>query len=294
MTSVPTPQSVGPMTIPAQAGIGLRAPHYQDVLTAKPAVGWLEVHSENFFSAGGTHFYYLEQLRSDYPFSFHGVGLALGSTDPLKQEHLEKLKNIVDRYQPGLVSDHICWGAVNGIYLNDLLPLPYTEEALKHMVNRVCQVQDFLGRQILVENVSSYLEFEVSDIPEWEFVTELATRADCGILLDVNNIYVNACNHGIGAETYINYVPPQRVKEIHLAGFSVNSLPDNGGEILIDTHSRPVCAEVWALYDQTIQRLGTVPTLIEWDLEIPPLTTLLEEAQHAEMILEKQRRALVA
>ena len=294
MTSVPTPHSVGPVTIPAQAGIGLRAPHYNEVLESKPAIGWLEVHSENFFSAGGTHFYFLEQLRANYPFSFHGVGLALGSTDPLSIPHLTKLKKIVERYQPSLVSDHNCWGSANGIYLNDLLPMPYTEEALKHMVKQVSQAQDFLGRQILIENVSSYLEFEVSDIPEWEFVAELAKRADCGVLLDVNNIYVNACNHGIDAETYINHIPAHLVQEIHLAGFTIDSLPDGAGEILIDTHSRPVCDDVWALYRQTIQRLGPVPTLIEWDSDIPPFATLLEEAQRAEMILEKQRRALVA
>lgn len=298
MSLEPTPSCVGPGTIPAKAGIGLRAAHYADVLNSKPDIGWLEVHSENFFSEGGRHFYFLEQLLQYYPFSFHGVGLALGSSDPLSITHLTKLKTIVDRYQPALVSDHICWGAAGGIHLNDLLPMPYTEEALNHMSDRVAQVQDFLGRQILIENVSSYLEFVVSDIPEWEFVATLAQRSGCAILLDINNIYVNARNHGIDAEAYINNVPAKLVQEIHLAGFTVNPLTDqNGnrsGEILIDTHSRPVCDEVWALYDQALQRLGPVPSLIEWDLDIPPLTTLLAEAQHADALLEKQRRALVA
>jgi uncharacterized protein (UPF0276 family) len=289
MTSEPARSCVGPGTIPAQAGIGLRAPHYSEVLETRPAVGWLEVHSENFFSDGGNHFYYLEQLLAHYPFSFHGVGLALGSTDPLSIRHLSKLKKLVDRYQPALVSDHICWGAANGIHLNDLLPMPYTGEALRHMIGRVGEVQDFLGRQILIENVSSYLEFEVSDIPEWEFVSELAQRSGCGILFDINNIYVNARNHGIDARTYIDHIPEALVQEIHLAGFTVNTLEDDG-EILIDTHSRPVCDEVWALYEQAIQRLGPIPTLIEWDLDIPPLDTLLAEARHADDILEKQRR----
>jgi uncharacterized protein (UPF0276 family) len=298
MSLEPAPPRVGPGTIPAQAGIGLRAPHYFEVLESKPRTGWLEVHSENFFSAGGKHFYFLEQLREHYPFSFHCVGLGLGSIDPLNLTHLSKLKNLTDRYQPALVSDHICWGAAGGIHLNDLLPLPYTEEALQHMVERVAQVQDFLGRQILLENVSSYLEFAVSDIPEWEFVSELAQRSGCGVLLDINNIYVNARNHGISAETYIDHIPQALVQEIHLAGFTVNPLTDDAGnlngEILIDTHSRPVYDAVWVLYERALQRLGPVPTLIEWDVDIPPLATLLAEAQHAETLLERQRRALVA
>jgi uncharacterized protein (UPF0276 family) len=294
----PAPLRVGPGTIPAQAGIGLRAVHYSEVLECKPSVGWFEVHSENFFSAGGKHFYFLEQLLEHYPFSFHGVGLGLGSTDPLSTTHLSKLKKITDCYQPALVSDHLCWGAAGGIHLNDLLPMPYTAEALQHMIERVARVQDFLGRQILIENVSSYLEFEMSDITEWEFVTELAQRSGCGLLLDINNIYVNARNHNIDAATYINHIPKSLVQEIHLAGFTIDSLKDSdgnkNGEILIDTHSRPVCDDVWALYAQAIQRLGPVPTLIEWDLDIPPLAILLAEAQHAETILEKQRHALVA
>jgi len=284
MLSKPTQRGLGPGPIPARAGIGLRAAHYQDVLATWPAVGWLEVHSENFFSAGGRHLHILEQVRSRYPLSLHGVGLSLGSTDPLNTVHLDKLKNLIQRIEPALVSEHVSWGSVDGRYHNDLLPLPYTEEALDHMVARVSQTQDYLGRQILVENVSSYLEFEISCIPEWEFVAELTRRAGCGLLLDINNIYVNACNHGFDAARYLHAIPRDPVQEMHLAGFTVDRVAD--GEILIDTHSRPVCAEVWALYRQAVARFGAIATLIEWDADLPPLSTLLEHAEQADAILE--------
>jgi len=254
-------------------------------------LGWLEVHPENYFGAGGKPLHYLEQIRALYPLSLHGVGLSMGSTDPLDRAHLDKLKGLIRRFEPALVSEHVSWGSVGGRYHNDLLPLPYTEEALDHMVQRVSQVQDYLGRQILIENVSSYLQYTVSAIPEWEFVAELAKRAGCGLLLDVNNIYVNACNHGFEAEIFLAAVPRDLVQEIHLAGFTVNNLGD--GEILIDTHSRPVCTAVWALYRQAVQRFGATPTLIEWDADLPPLETLLDEARRADAILE-ERHDLVA
>ena len=275
-----------PYKIPARAGIGLRAAHYGEVLKQRPAVGWLEVHSENFFGDGGEHLYFLEQIRAHYPLSLHGVGLSLGSTDAFDDIHLTKLKRLIQRFQPALVSEHVCWGSVGDRHLNDLLPLPYTEEALEHMVDRVSQVQDILGRQILIENVSSYLEFAVSDIPEWEFVAAIAQRTGCGILLDVNNIYVNARNHNFAAELYLDAIPAQHVQEIHLAGFSVNTVDNT--EILIDTHSRPVADAVWALYQQTLQRFGQVPTLIEWDLDLPPLAILLAQAQRADAIANEQ------
>ncbi|MHB1247672.1 MAG: MbnB/TglH/ChrH family RiPP precursor modification enzyme [Sulfuriferula sp.] len=179
-------------SIPPRAGIGLRAPHYLDILSAPPAIGWFEAHSENYFAEGGLPLYYLEQIRSRYPLSLHGVGLSLGSTDPLNTAHLRKLKSLIDRFEPGLVSEHLSWGSVSGRYFNDLLPLPYTEEALAHVASRIMQVQDFLGRQILVENVSSYLQFKQSTIPEWAFLAEISARSGCGILLDVNNIHVRA------------------------------------------------------------------------------------------------------
>lgn len=282
---------VGPGSIPARAGIGLRGPHYKNVLESLPEVGWLEVHSENYFSAGGRHLYFLEQLRPHYPLSLHGVGLSIGSVDPLSETHLGKLKMLIERFEPALVSEHICWGSAGGRNLNDLLPLPYTEEALRHMVERVSRVQDYLGRRILVENVSSYLEFKISAIPEWEFVSQLAQRADCGILLDINNIYVNACNHGFAAEQYLDAIPGHLVQEIHLAGFTVNKIENS--EILIDTHSRPVCDDVWQLYRQAMHAFGPIPTLIEWDSDLPALPVLLAEAAKAEAIMET-RGALVA
>jgi len=291
MLSKPTRSGLGPGPIPACAGIGLRAVHFQDVLATRPMLGWLEVHPENYFGAGGKPLHYLEQIRALYPLSLHGVGLSMGSTDPLNSAHLDKLKELIRRFEPALISEHVSWGSVGGRYHNDLLPLPYTEEALDHMVQRVSQVQDYLGRQILIENVSSYLQYTVSAIPEWEFVAELAKRAGCGLLLDVNNIYVNACNHGFEAEIFLAAVPRDLVQEIHLAGFTVNNLGD--GEILIDTHSRPVCTAVWALYRQAVQRFGATPTLIEWDADLPPLETLLDEARRADAILE-ERHDLVA
>jgi hypothetical protein len=282
---------IGPGTIPARAGIGLRSEHYADILATLPAVGWLEVHPENYFGEGGKPLYFLERIRSHYPLSLHGVGLSLGSTDSLNTTHLEKLKRLIECFEPALVSEHVSWGSVGDRHLNDLLPLPYTEEALAHMARRVDQAQDYLGRQILIENVSTYLEFRESSIPEWEFLAEVARRSGCGILLDVNNIYVNACNHGLYAVEFLSGVPADLVQEIHLAGFTVNRL--EGGEILIDTHNRKVCEDVWMLYDQAIQRFGPIPSLIEWDADLPPLGELLEEANKADAVLEKHR-AIVA
>ena len=271
--------------IPACAGIGLRAQHYRDVLESRPAVGWLETHSENYFGDGGPPLDYLERIRSVYPLSLHGVGLSLGSTDALNEQHLARLKALIQRFEPGLVSEHLCWGSVQGTYLNDLLPLPYTEEALEHMSSRIEQAQAFLGQRILIENVSSYLQYRHSTIPEWEFLREVASRAGCGILLDVNNIYVSACNHGFAADEYLQAIPPSLVEEIHLAGFAVNHYDE--GDILIDHHGARVADAVWDLYERTIQRMGTVPTLIEWDTDIPELAVLLEEAERAQIIMEK-------
>lgn len=262
-----------------RAGIGLRPPHYQAILAAAPAVSFLEVHSENFFGDGGQPLKYLERFREDYPISTHGVGLSLGSTDPLDPHHLRKLKRLVDAIDPVLVSEHLCWVGVNGRFLNDLLPLPYTPESLEHVVRRVGELQDFLKRPILVENVSSYLEFVDSTIPEWEFVREVASRAGCRILLDVNNIHVNAVNHDFNAMAYLDAIEPGSVGEIHLAGFQ------DTGELLIDTHGAAVCDEVWALYQYAVARFGQVPTLIEWDTDIPVLEVLLAEADKTNRIL---------
>ncbi|MBM3394274.1 MAG: DUF692 domain-containing protein [Betaproteobacteria bacterium] len=262
------------------AGIGLRAPHYRELCDSIPALGWLEVHSENFFGEGGQPHFFLGKLREHYPLSLHGVGLGLGSVAALDTAHLAKLKTLIARYQPFVVSDHVCWGATPARHLNDLLPLPYTEEALMHFCQRVSETQDALGRQILVENVSSYLRYSHSTIAEWEFVAAIARRTGCGLLLDVNNVYVNAVNHGFDARCYIDAMPRDAVQEIHLAGF------DNSGPCLIDTHGTPVCDAVWSLYEYTIQRVGDTPTLIEWDTDIPPLATLLQHAEKANAIME--------
>lgn len=267
--------------IPAHAGIGLRPPHYRQLLDQLPDIGWLEVHSENYFADGGQPLHFLQRLRKHYPVSLHGVGLSLGSTDALSHEHLSQLARLIDRVEPALVSEHLSWSSVGGRFLNDLLPLPCTEEALVVVCRHVEQAQDFLGRQILVENVSSYLQFAESALPEWEFVGEVARRTGCGILLDVNNIFVSASNHGFDAARYVRSIPIQPVREIHLAGH------DDNGRCLIDTHGRRVADPVWALYRQALARFNAVPTLIEWDTDIPPLSELLDEAAKADFYLEQ-------
>ena len=270
------------VAIPARSGIGLRAPHYRDILEQRPDLGWLEVHSENYFGDGGQPHDFLERLRDRYPLSLHGVGLGLGSTATLDAVHLGKLRRLIDRYEPGLVSEHLCWSAAGDRHLNDLLPLPYTEEALEHVCARMDAVQTALGRRILVENVSAYLRFRHSTIPEWEFLGAVAIRTGCGILLDVNNVYVSAVNHGFDAHEYLAGIPAVAVEEIHLAGF------DDSGPCLIDTHGRAVAQEVWALFRETIRRLGPRPTLIEWDTDIPALPVLIEEARTAARIVEEE------
>ncbi len=287
----PQGTAAGAGPIPAAAGIGLRAEHYQVVLERRPGVAWLEVHSENYFGAGGRPLHYLEQIRAHYPLSLHGVGLSLGSTDPLDTRHLEKLKALIGCFNPALVSEHLSWSSVGERYLNDLLPLPYTEEALTHMVARIGAVQEWLGRQILVENPSTYLQYEHSTIPEGEFIAELARQSGCGILLDVNNLYVSARNHGFDPAGYLASIPPERVQEVHLAGYTVNRFDD--GEILIDSHNRPVCEAVWALYGEALRWLGPRPTLIEWDQNLPALEVLAAEAARADRFLEVSH-ALVA
>lgn len=271
-----------PRPVPARAGIGLRAAHFAEVLATQPDVGWFEVHSENHFAPAGAAHAALEQVRARYPISLHGVGLSLGGTDPLDLEHLARLKGAIDRYQPALVSEHLCWSMAGGRHTNDLLPLPCTREALRHVARRVRQVQEFLGRTLLIENVSSYLQFQDPDYTEWEFLATLAQTTGCGILLDVNNVYVSARNHGFDAREYFAALPRGAVGEIHLAGHSRREL--EGRELLIDTHDAPVCEEVWALYGLAVARFGRVPTLIEWDTDLPPLATLVAEARRADHV----------
>ncbi|MGZ5034084.1 MAG: MNIO family bufferin maturase [Usitatibacter sp.] len=266
----------------ASVGIGLRAPHYAQILGRRPALAFLEVHSENFFAAGGQPLAWLERFRGEYALSLHGVGLSLGSADPLDERHLAKLESLVARFEPMLVSEHLCWSSFGGRHANDLLPLPYTEESLAHVVARIDAVQERLGRALLVENVSSYLQFPASTIPEWEFVAEVARRSGCGVLLDVNNIWVSAVNHGFDARRYLEAIEPATVGEVHLAGH------ERSGALLIDTHGERVCDDVWDLFDASLARFGSRPTLIEWDTDIPALDVLLEEADKARAAMKRQ------
>jgi uncharacterized protein (UPF0276 family) len=260
-------------------GIGLRAAHYGDFLAGRPRIGWLEVHSENYFGAGGYDLHVLEHVRRDYPLSLHGVGLSLGSADGLRERHLAKLQKLVERVDPLLVSEHLCWGAHGERHFNDLLPLPYTDEALALMAGRVEQVQSILRREILIENVSGYLQYRDSAMPELEFVAEVARRSGCGILLDINNLYVNSVNHGFDPVAALDAIPAHSVKEIHLAGHT------RGDLCLIDDHGSRVIDAVWQLYATAIARLGAVRTLIEWDTAFPALDVLLDEARKAGTIL---------
>lgn len=276
-----------PSSIPRRAGIGLRTPHYRDILATRPDIGWVEVHSENYFCEGGQPLYFLDRVRRDYAVSLHGVGLSLGSVGPLDTGHLARLKRLVDRVEPGLVSEHLSWSAAGGRHLNDLLPLPYTEEALAVVCRKVQQTQEALGRRILVENISSYLRFRHSTIQEAEFIAQVVARSGCGLLLDVNNVFVSAANHGFDARAFLAAIPAAAVEEIHLAGH------DHAEGLLIDTHGTRVAAPVWALYRETVARLGPVPTLIEWDTDIPPLAVLLDEMRHADRLMEARHAVAV-
>jgi uncharacterized protein (UPF0276 family) len=258
-------------------GLGLRPQHYPEILGAdRPAdktVDWFEIISENYMEAGGAPRANLMAIREDFPMVMHGVSLSIGSVDPLDMDYLSKLKALADTVEPALISDHLCWTGVHGRNAHDLLPLPMTEETVDHVAGRVRQVQDFLGRQILLENTSTYVTFEEDEMPEWEFLTEIVTRADCGILLDVNNIFVSAFNHGFDAEDYLRGIPLNRVGQIHLAGHEHN------GDHIVDTHDAPVPEGVLKLYEQAVAKLGEVPTMIERDANIPPLAELLRELE---------------
>ncbi len=274
-------------TVPDLSGIGLRPSHYQQILRERPPAGWFEVHSENYFGAGGQPLHYLERIRDVYPLSLHGVGLSLGSTGPLDKEHLRHLADLVCRIEPGLVSEHLSWGRAGSRHLNDLLPLPYTDEALDVVCDHVDEVQEHLHRQILIENISSYVQFRHSTMPEAEFIAHVARRTGCGILLDVNNLYVNEANNGIDPDTYLDALPVDAIREIHLAGH------DRVGALLIDTHGTRVAPAVWELYARALDRFDPVPTLIEWDTDIPPLDVLLEESSHAATMM-RARHAIAS
>lgn len=268
--------------LPCVAGIGLRTPHYDEVLETLPRLGWVEVHNENFFG-GGAPLHTLLKVREHYPVSMHGVGMGLASTAPLDQAHLTALSHLCDVVQPAVVSEHLCWNSAEGMVVNDLLPFPYTREALAHVARRVEQVQEKLGRQLLVENLSSYLSFSHSEMTEGEFLAELTRRTGCGILFDVENLYVNVRNLGVDAEAFIQTIPHDAVKEYHLAGYSMRD------GCLVDTHNHPIYPEVWELYEYVLKQIGPRPTLIEWDADIPVLSVLMGEAAKAQQRMESCR-----
>ena len=259
-------------------GIGLRPKHYDEVVETLPAVDWFEIISENFMVPGGRPLRVLDAVRSRYPLAMHGVSLSIGSTDPLNLDYLRRLKALAQRCEPMWISDHLCWTSIGGHNSHDLLPLPYTEEAIAHIGDRVGRVQEILGQRILLENVSTYLEFEHSQIPEWEFVNAVAERADCEILLDINNIFVSAYNHGFSACEYVRSIAPARVRQFHLAGHT------DRGTFLHDTHDHPVPDGVWSLYAEAVLRFGNVAALIEWDDHIPPLPELVAAAARARQV----------
>lgn len=262
-------------------GLGLRPDHYESILENRPRVDWFEALSENYLVPGGKPLHYLDRIRTDFPLVLHGVSLSIGSTEPLDREYLGALRQLAQRVEPAWVSDHLCWTGVAGKNLHDLFPLPYTEDAVDHVASRVREVQDFLGRRILLENVSSYVNFRQSEMAEHEFLAEIAARADCLILLDVNNIYVSAFNHGFDAYEFINGIPVGRVKQFHLAGHS------HCGSHIIDTHDADIVDPVWELYAAAVQRFGDVATMIERDDHIPPLADLETELDQARRIAAK-------
>jgi hypothetical protein len=259
-------------------GLGLRPVHYPSILETLPAIDWFEILTENYLVPGGKPLYYLDRVKEHYPIVMHGVSMSLGSTDPLDYAYLQQVKDLADRVQAKWISDHICWTGVHKTNLHDLLPLPYTEEAIRHVVGKIQKVQDFLGRQILIENVSSYLTYKHSEMTEWDFITQIAERADCFVLLDINNIYVSAFNHGFSAQTFLTSIPKHRVKQFHLAGHL------NKGDHIIDTHDAPVIDPVWALYAQALTHFGKISTMIERDDNIPALEVLIQELEQAKHI----------
>jgi hypothetical protein len=265
----------------AAAGIGLRSAHVAEIAETHPAIGFLEVHAENYMT-GAPAVAVLESLRRDYPISIHGVGLSLGSAGALDREHLSRLRALADRIEPDLLSEHLSWSGLPGVYLNDLLPLPYTEESLEIVSDHIDEAQAGLGRRLLIENPSAYLRFRHSTIAESEFLVELARRTGCGILCDVNNLYVNADNFGFDPWAYLSALPPHAVGEIHLAGHHRTDI--DGRSILIDDHGSAVAKPVWDLYAHALDRFGPKPTLVEWDARLPALPILLTEARYADRI----------
>lgn len=276
--------------LPQRAGVGLKSVHYNDILTSWPDLGFFEVHPENFMCAGGPPHYYLTKIREHYALSLHGVGLSIGGSQAPSDEHLKQLKILLDRYQPESFSEHLAWSSHEAGYFNDLLPLPLTKETCDTVVEHIDQIQTTLGHRLLLENPSTYITFEQSTYDEVDFLTEVANRSGCGLLLDVNNVYISCTNHEKNSETYIDRFPMHLVGEIHLGGHTPEE-DDLGSPLLIDTHNKQVVDDVWQLYSRTIDKAGPKPTLVEWDTDIPTWDILYAEAERAETILEKQRVA---
>lgn len=262
-------------------GIGLRIDHFNQIEETPPDIPWFEVLSDNYLIEDTMQRNYLNRFRENYPVTFHGVGLSIGSTEPLNQDYLKRLKKLKNEIQPAWISDHLCWTSAHGVVTHDLIPLPYTQDVVKHIVDRILQVQDYLGEQLVIENVSSYLQFKSTDMTEWDFINAVTSQSDCKLLLDVNNIYVSSQNHNFDADEYLFAMPAERVAEMHLAGHE-----DKGTHIL-DTHSRPVSEPVWELFKKAVKHVGDVPVLIEWDNDIPSLERVIEESETAHTLQQE-------
>ncbi len=288
-----TSASIGSSPIPPRAGAGLKPEHYRDILETAPEIGWFEIHAENYMGAGGPSHAYLTAVRELYPLSLHGVGLSIGGAGPLDKDHLGRLKALADRYQPALFSEHLAWSSHDTVYLNDLLPLPYTAETLQRVCAHIEEVQDTLQRQMLLENPSTYVAFAESSMSEVEFLREIVRRTGCGLLLDVNNVFVQATNHGFDTRAYLDSFPAEHVGEIHLGGHAEDA-DDDGAPLLIDDHGRAVADPVWMLYAQALARTGPKPTLIEWDNEVPAWRELFAEAKRADAVIAERRSNHVA
>jgi uncharacterized protein (UPF0276 family) len=275
-------------SLPTRAGVGFKSEHFGDIIASSADVGFFEVHAENFMGEGGPPHMQLGRLRQDYPLSLHGVGLSIGGAPPVEREHLDRVKKVIDRYEPAMFSEHLAWSTHAANYLNDLLPFPYTDETLKRVVSHVHQVQETLGRRVLLENPATYLQFDSSTYSEIDFLTEVVRQTGCGLLLDVNNAYVCAVNHAFSAESYIDAFPIDHVEEIHLAGYAIEA-DELNATLLIDAHCQTVSDPVWRLYERALARRGPLPTLIEWDNDLPAWPILFAEAERAESFLSKRR-----
>ena len=282
-------QTFAESAIPPRAGVGLKPEHYAAIIETEPDIGWFEVHAENYMGAGGPPHRYLTAIRERYPLSLHGVGLSIGAARPLDKDHLERLKALNERYQPGLFSEHLAWSTHDNVFLSDLLPVPYTEETVIRVADHIDEVQETIGRRMLLENPSTYVAFEASTMSEIDFLDEVVRRTGCGLLLDVNNIHVSATNQHYDPVAYLDRFPVRHVGEIHLAGYAPET-DDNGDPLLIDAHDRPVDPAVLKLYERAIARAGAMPTLVEWDNDVPDWPTLHAEARRVEAVLARARR----